>query len=166
SGESRNLFNSIPAKAGISSPKAVIVAEGVYNYPPLCGGGDSCFRRNGTGGEAGIAEMADFGGQRGIQRRAAAKSAAEREKSRFRRKFGQKSRIGRNFLHFFASGAKKNGTFREISCYTFGQERSSGVGECGRFIREREVRNEKDQFVVLGGVRGVCTRAARRFNSY
>ncbi|MGI9296980.1 MAG: hypothetical protein ACR2QC_03680 [Gammaproteobacteria bacterium] len=33
SGESRNLF-----------------AEGVqtYNYPPLCDGGDSCLRRNGT----------------------------------------------------------------------------------------------------------------------
>ncbi|MGI9298210.1 MAG: hypothetical protein ACR2QC_09970 [Gammaproteobacteria bacterium] len=48
SGESRNLFNPIPAKAGISSPKAVIVAEGVYNFPPLRGGGDSCLRRNGT----------------------------------------------------------------------------------------------------------------------
>ncbi|MGI9296957.1 MAG: hypothetical protein ACR2QC_03565 [Gammaproteobacteria bacterium] len=29
SGESRNLFNSIPAKAGISTPKAQTVAEGV-----------------------------------------------------------------------------------------------------------------------------------------
>ncbi|MGI9297226.1 MAG: hypothetical protein ACR2QC_04920 [Gammaproteobacteria bacterium] len=31
----------------------------MYNYPPLRGGGDSCFRRNGTGGEAGIAGMAN-----------------------------------------------------------------------------------------------------------
>ncbi|MGI9297960.1 MAG: hypothetical protein ACR2QC_08685 [Gammaproteobacteria bacterium] len=28
-----------------------------YNYPPLCGGGDSCLRRNGTGGEARMAKF-------------------------------------------------------------------------------------------------------------
>ncbi|MGI9296319.1 MAG: hypothetical protein ACR2QC_00295 [Gammaproteobacteria bacterium] len=45
-GEINVALRPIPAKAGISAPKAVIVKG--YNYPPLCGGGDSCFRRNGN----------------------------------------------------------------------------------------------------------------------
>ncbi|MGI9298069.1 MAG: hypothetical protein ACR2QC_09240 [Gammaproteobacteria bacterium] len=40
----------------------------MHNYPPLCGGGDSCLRRNGTGGAAEIRRRtAEIGGaERGI----------------------------------------------------------------------------------------------------
>ncbi|MGI9297276.1 MAG: hypothetical protein ACR2QC_05175, partial [Gammaproteobacteria bacterium] len=62
SGESRNLFNSIPAKAGISTPKAIIVqlpaASRRRRFLPSqeWDGLFPCFRRNGTGGvNAGIA---------------------------------------------------------------------------------------------------------------